>query len=77
MEAVLMQKQEEKWKPIGYTLKAFNPTQRNYDIYDCELLAIMLALEQHCQQLIGTKQPFEIQTDHANLQYFKKPQKLN
>ena len=77
MGAVLMQNQENKWKPIGYTSKAFDAAQRNYDIYDRELLAIMMALEQHRPQLIGTKQPFEIQTDHANLQYFKKPQKLN
>jgi hypothetical protein len=75
--AVLMQNQENKWKPIGYTSKAFDATQQNYDIYDRELLTIMLALEQHRQQLIGTKQPFEIQNDHANLQFFKKPQKLN
>jgi hypothetical protein len=77
MGAVLMQNQDNKWKPIGYTSKAFDATQRNYNIYDRELLAIMLALEQRHQQLIGTKQPFEIQTDHANLQFFKKPQKLN
>jgi hypothetical protein len=77
MGAVLMQNQENKWKPIGYISKAFDTTQCNYDIYDRELLAIMLTLEQHRQQLIGTKQPFEIQTDHANLQFFKKPQKLN
>ena len=29
------------------------------------------------QYLLGTKQPVEIFTDHQNLQYFKKPQKLN
>jgi hypothetical protein len=60
MGAVLMQNQDNKWKPIGYMSKAFDATQRNYNIYDRELLAIMLTLEQHCQQLIGTKQPFEI-----------------
>ena len=34
MGAVLMQNQDNKWKPIGYTSKAFDTTQRNYDIYD-------------------------------------------
>jgi hypothetical protein len=53
MGAVLMQNQENKWKPIGYTSKAFDATQQNYNIYDRELLTIMLALEQHRQQLIG------------------------
>ena len=77
MGAVLTQKRNGKWLTAGYSSKAFNPTQRNYDIYDRELLVIMIALEDYHKQLIGTTQPFEIQTDHANLQYFKKPQKLN
>ena len=75
--AVLSQQRDGKWRPVGYSSDAFNSTQRNYDIYDRELLAIMIALEKNRKQLIGTKEPFEIQTDHANLQYFKKPQKLN
>ena len=29
------------------------------------------------QYLMGAKEPVEIWTDHQNLQYFKKPQKLN
>src|SRR5215475_6031886 len=37
----------------------------------------MTALDANRHYLIGSKQPFEIMTDHANLQYFKKPQKLN
>ena len=53
------------------------PTQRNYEIYNKELLAIMLALEEFRRYLIDDKHIFEIWTDHANLQYFKKPQNLN
>jgi hypothetical protein len=41
------------------------------------MLAIMLALEEWRQMLLGARQEFEILTDHQNLQYFKKPQKLN
>ena len=40
-------------------------------------MAIMDSLADWCQYLLGTKQPVEIFTDHQNLQYFKKPQKLN
>jgi len=53
-----------------------NETKRNYKIYDQELLAIMEGLKQWRQYLIGSDQ-FEIWTDHKNLGYFKKPQKLN
>lgn len=37
----------------------------------------MLALEESRQMLIGARKTFEILTDHQNLKYFKKPQKLN
>ena len=37
----------------------------------------MMALQHFRHYLTGAKQEFEIWTDHANLQYFKKPEKLN
>jgi hypothetical protein len=37
----------------------------------------MIALEDFHRYLINVVSPFEVWTDHANLQYFKKPQKLN
>jgi len=74
---VLSQQQEDSsWKPVAYLSKAMNETERNYEIYDRELLAIMEGLKQWRQYLIGNNQ-FEIWTDHKNLGYFKKPQKLN
>jgi len=74
---VLSQQQEDSsWRPIAYLSKAMNKTERNYEIYDRELLAIMEGLKQWRQYLIGSDQ-FEIWTDHKNLGYFKKPQKLN
>ena len=41
------------------------------------MMAIMDSLADWRQYLLGTKLPVEIFTDHQNLQYFKKPQKLN
>ena len=52
-------------------------TERNYDIYERELLAIMKTLAHWRQYLIWTPEPFIILTDHANLLYWKSPQKLN
>lgn len=37
----------------------------------------MLALEEWRHYLMGAYQDFEIWTDHQNLQYFRKPQKVN
>jgi len=77
IEGVLLQLQEDNsWRPITYLSRAMNETERNYEIYDWELLAIMEGLKQWWQYLIGSNQ-FEIWTDHKNLGYFKKPQKLN
>ncbi len=70
ISAVLSQEQDGKWRPISFLLKSLSVTERNYEIYDKELLAIMLALEEWRHYLMGTYQDFEIWTDHQNLQYF-------
>jgi hypothetical protein len=63
--------------PIAYYSATFTPTERNYNIYERELLAIMKSLA-HWRPYIGwTKEPFTILTDHANLQYWKSPCNLN
>ena len=55
----------------------FIPAERNYDIYDCELLAVILALEEWKQYVQGTSHPVTIITDHKNLSYIKDPHKLS
>ena len=50
--------------------KAFSDVECNYEKYDKEMLAIMLALGEWQQYLMGTSEDFEIWTDHQNLQYF-------
>ena len=63
--------------PVVYYSATFTPTERNYDIYERELLAVMKALAHWRPYLGWTKVPFVIRTDHANLQYWKAPQNLN
>ena len=63
--------------PCAYFSKTFAPAQRNYDIYDRELLAVILALEEWRQYLQGTQHPVTILTDHKNLSYVKDPRKLS
>ncbi|SJK97333.1 uncharacterized protein ARMOST_00585 [Armillaria ostoyae] len=57
--------------------KALTATECNYEIYDKELLAIMLTLSDWHHYLMGALEDVEIWMDHQNLQYFRKPQKLN
>jgi len=54
-----------------------NTTERNYEIHDKEMLAVIRCLEAWRHYLEGAKLEFEIWTDHKNLQYFMTSQKLN
>jgi hypothetical protein len=63
--------------PCAYFSKTFIAAERNYDIYDWELLAVILSLTEWKQYLQGTTHPVTIITDHKNLSYIKDPRKLS
>ncbi|EEB89023.1 hypothetical protein MPER_12935 [Moniliophthora perniciosa FA553] len=76
--AVLRQKgTDNEWHPCGYLSHSFNTTERNYEIYDRELLGIVRALEAWRHYLQGGPHPVTILSDHKNLEYFRSAQKLN
>jgi len=74
---VLSQEQDGKWKPIAFLSRTMQPAEKNYKIYDRELLAIVKAPTKWRQYLLDTLETFEIWTDHENLKYFWEPHKLN
>ena len=53
------------------------PAERNYEIYNKKLLAIVEALAKWRQYLLDAAETFEIWMDHKNLKYFWEPHKLN
>ena len=65
------------WRPVAFLSKSLNETERNYEIHDKEMLAIIRELEAWRHLLEGVQYKFEIWTDHKNLEYFMKAQKLN
>ncbi|SJL18991.1 uncharacterized protein ARMOST_22596 [Armillaria ostoyae] len=75
--AILSQQQEGRWRPVAFMSKALTAMEGNYEIYNKELLAIMLTLSEWRHYLMGALEDVEIWMDHQNLQYFHKPQKLN
>ena len=77
IEEVLSQEQEGKWKLIAFLSRTIQPVERNYKIYDKELLAIIKALTKWRQYLLDVMELFEIYLDHKNLKYFREPHKLN
>ena len=65
------------WRLVAFLSKSLNEMERNYKIHDKEMLVIIKRLENWRHLLKGTRFKFEIQTDHKNLEYFIKVQKLN
>jgi len=77
--AVLSQQSttDGKWHPVVFYSKSLSPVERNYEIYDKEMLAIICALEEWRYFLEGAIHLVEIWTDHKNLEYFMMAKKLN
>ncbi len=63
--------------PCAYFSRKLSPAEQNYDVGNRELLAIKLALEEWRHWLEGAQYPFEVITDHKNLQYLRDAKRLN
>lgn len=75
--ALMQQGEDGLWHPIAFRSASMDPAERNYEIYDRELLAIIEALKDWRNFLEGLPQPFEIITDHRNLEYWRTAQDLS
>ena len=64
-------------RPSAFFSKKNSPAESNYVIRDKELLAIIRCLKEWDTELRLLRSPFVIYTDHQNLQYFTKVQRLN
>lgn len=75
--AVLRQlDKDNQLRPIGYISQALNQTQRNWQIYDRELFAIIRALQIWRHYLLGSPHIITVHCDHKNLTYWRQPQRL-
>ena len=69
--------EDNKWRLVTYISKSLNETERNYKIYNKELLAVIRCLEVWRHFLEESRSKFKVWTDHKNLEYFMSNQKLN
>ena len=69
--------EDGKWHPVAFLSKSLNDVERNYEIHDKEMLAIIRALEEWRHHLEGAPHQFDVWTDHKNLEYFMTAKKLN
>ncbi|QRW23612.1 Retrotransposable element Tf2 protein [Rhizoctonia solani] len=68
---------EGKLGPVAYLSKSLSPAEKNYNIFDKELLAVIRAFKEWCHLLEGLELPVQVLTDHKNLEYFSTSQSLN
>jgi len=67
---VLSQYQGRRLHPVALHFRKLNSTERNYEIHDKELLAIMESFKEWKRYLWGEEEPITVYTDHQNLQSF-------
>lgn len=75
---VLMQKDSNgELHPCSFISQTFSPAERNYQIYDRELLGIIRALTEWRHYILGNPHTTTVFTDHNNLLYYRTAQRLN
>ena len=67
----------EQKHPVAYRSFLMSKEERNYPIYDREMLGLIRALEDWRYFLEGLPEPFEAQTDHKNMEWWSAMQNLN
>ncbi|KAK3530815.1 hypothetical protein QTP70_002849 [Hemibagrus guttatus] len=77
--AVLSQHHGEPGKlhPCAFYSRKLTTVEANYDVGNRELLAIKVALEEWRHWLEGARHPFQVLTNHRNLEYLHGTKRLN
>ena len=77
MGTILSQKDEQgKMRAVGSISQSFSPAERNYNIHDRELLAIIHRLRAWRHLLLSSLHVVTIFTDHKNLTYYRHAQRI-
>lgn len=65
-------------QPVAFFSKSLGPAERNYAIYDKEMLAIIRCFEEWKPELMsaGPDTPIQVLTDHKSLEYFMSTKQL-
>ena len=62
---------------VAFFSKKYTPAERNYEIYDKELMVIIRCFEEWCTELESTLHPIQVLSDHRNLEYFMSTKLFN
>ena len=69
-EVLSVKGENRRWRLVTFISKLLNDMERNYEIHNKEMLAVIRCLEVWRHFLEGVRTKFEIWTDHKNLEYF-------
>jgi len=68
---------DNKWHPIAFHSRKFQPAEINYDVHDKEMTAIVVAFREWEHLLMSVRDEVTVLTDHKNLEYFNTTKVLN
>jgi len=73
---VISQEFPDGQHPIAFHLRTLLPAEKNYNVHDKEMAAIVYGFKCGHPYFLGANHPIMVCTDHKNLQYFHQPQKI-
>jgi len=73
---VIAQEHNDEMHPIAFHSRSLLPAEWNYDVHDRELAGVVFGFKCGRPLFLGAQHPVRVLTDHKNLQYFRKPQKV-
>jgi len=77
LRACLLQKHNKIWHPVAYYSYKMTPLELNYNIYNKELLGIVVVLKEWRVFLQSIKEPFVVKIDYKNFTSFLITKELN
>ena len=69
--------EDNRWHPIAFHSRKFQPAEVNYDVHDKEMTAIVAAFKEWEHLLMSVHDEITVFSDHKNLEYFNYTKVLN
>ena len=69
--------EDNRWHPIAFHSRKFQPAEVNYDVHDKEMTAIVAAFKEWEHLLMSVHDEITVFSDHKNLEYFNSTKVLN
>jgi len=69
--------EDKKWHPVAFYSRKFSPAEKNYDVHDKEMAAMVAAFKEWAYMLMSVDDQILVYTDQMNLEYFNTTKTLN